>query len=97
MRFAILAAAAALLTIPVLAQTSTTTQGGTATPQASQKTLADLDKECREKGAQATACQDAARMRAGTTASGSAATGSTTPIPPAAGTGTPARPATPSR
>jgi hypothetical protein len=97
MRLAILATAAALLAGPALAQTGTSPQGGTATPQANQQTLSDLDKACRERGAQSTACQDAARLRAGTTGSGGAAAGSTTPTPPAAGAGAPARPATPSR
>src|SRR3712207_5843974 len=90
MRLSLLAAAAALIAGPVLAQTGTTTP---AAPQANQQVLGELDKACRERGPQSSACQDATRMRAGMT--GGATTGSTATAPPAAGTGAPARPAAP--
>ena len=89
MRLSLLAAAAALIAGPALAQTGT----APAAPQANQQTLSELDKACRERGPQSSACQDANRMRAG--AAGSATTGSTFTVPPAAGSGTSARPAAP--
>jgi hypothetical protein len=90
MRLSILAAAAALLAGPALAQTGTTAP---AAPQTNQQSLSELDKACREQGPQSSACQNFNRMRAGTT--GGATTGSTATVPPATGTGTPARPTAP--